>query len=123
MSNTLNFEIAQGDTMAMGITITNELTGAAPSPNLTAVEFLVKDSLTDADSAAVLVRHTDTAAQLTINDANGWTLTIKATSAETAALTAGRYKCVCTTEDASSNTLEAFRGTFVVHPRGSDPAS
>ena len=122
MSNILNFEVAQGDTMALAITITNTLTGSAPTPDLTSVEFLVKSSLTDADSAAILARHSDTAAQLTIDDANGWTITIKATSVETAALTAGRYKCVCTTVDADSNTMEAFRGTFVVHPRGSDPS-
>lgn len=122
MSSILNFELAQGDTMAVGITITNSLTGSAPTPDLTAVEFLVKNSLTDADAAAILARHTDTAAQLTIDDANAWTCTIKATSAETAALTAGRYKCVCTTEDAGSNTIEAFRGDFVIHPRGSDPS-
>ena len=122
MSSILNFELAQGDTIEEGITITNTLTGSAPSPNLSAVEFLVKTSLTDADSAALLARHTDTGAELTIDDANGWTFTIKATSAETAAMTAGRYKCVCTTEDASSNTKEAFRGDFILHPRGSDPA-
>lgn len=122
MSSILNFALAQGDTIEEGIAITNTFSGVAPSPNLTAVEFLVKSSLTDTDSEAILARHTDTASQLTIDDANGWTCTIKATSAETAALTAGRYKCVCTTEDASGNTAEAFRGNFVIHPRGSDPA-
>ena len=122
MSSILNFELAQGDTIEEGITITNTFSGVAPTPNLTAVEFLVKSSLTDADSAALLARHTDTAAELTIDDANAWTCTIKATSVETAAMTAGRYKCVCTTEDASGNTVEAFRGNFILHPRGSDPA-
>ena len=122
MSSILNHEIAQGDTLAVGVTITNELTQAAPSPDLSTVEVLVKSSLSDADPAAVLARHTDTAAQLTIDDADAWTITIKATSAETAALTAGKYRWVCTTIDASSNTVEAFRGKFTVHPRGSDPS-
>jgi len=122
MSNTLNFEITQGDTMAEQVVIANRLTDVAPVPDLITVEFLVKNSLTDADVSAVLARHTDTAAELVIDDANLWTCTIKATSVETAALTAGRYRCVCTTEDASANTGEAFRGTFVVHPRGSDPS-
>lgn len=126
MSSILNLEITQGDTMALGITITNELSGSAPAPDLLTVEFLVKQSLSDDDSTAVaplgMARHTDTVAQLTIDDANAWTITVKATSAETAALTAGRYKCVCTTVDASGNTVEAFRGDFIVHPRGSDPS-
>lgn len=122
MSNTLNFEITQGDTMVDQVAISNRLTDAAPVPDLITVEFLVKNSLTDADLASVLARHTDTAAELVIDDADLWTCSIKATSAETAALTAGRYKCVCTTEDANGNTSEAFRGSFVVHPRGSDPS-
>lgn len=122
MSNILNFEITQGDTMAEQVVIVNRLTDAAPSPDLTTVEFLVKESLTDADASAILARHTDIAAQLTIDDANTWTCTFKATSAETAALTAGRHKCVCSTEDANGSTMEAFRGGFVVHPRGSDPS-
>ena len=127
MSSILNFTFAQGDTIAEGITIENSLTGAAPSPNLSTVEILIKQSLTAADSTAVaplgMTRQSSDAAQIAIVDANAWTITFKATSAETAAMTAGRYKIVCTTVDAASNTAEAFRGDFILRARASDPSS
>ena len=123
MSSILNFSFAQGDTIAEGITIENSLTGAAPSPDLVTVEILVKSSLSDSDASAVLDRDSGVAAEIAIVDANAWTITFKATSAETAAMTAGRYKIVCTTVDASDNTAEAFRGDFILRARASDPSS
>ncbi len=122
MSSILNFKLAQGDTMAEGLAITNTKSTAPPIADLATVEFLVKNKLTDADATAVLDRHTDVVAELVIDDANGWTITIKATAAETFAIPAGRYKCVCSTIDTSGNTVEAFRGAFVVRSRGSDPS-
>ncbi len=127
MSSTLNFTFAQGDTIAEGLTLANELTEVAPASDLATVEILIKEDLAAADSTAVaplgLTRRSTVGAEITIVDANLWTMTFKATKVETAAFTPGTYGIVCTAVDALGNVAEAFRGSFTIRPRGSDPAT
>ena len=121
MSSAISLTIAQGDTVAEGYTLTNSKTEVAPTADLTTIEVLIKTNLSDADGDAL--QTLTGGSGVTIVDANAWTITVDITSAQTAALAVGRHKWVCTTIDASSNTVEAFRGDFVVRQRGSDPSS
>lgn len=123
MSSRINFTIAQGDDLEDSFVATLRRTGVVPTSDLTKVEFLVKNSLRDADGDAVLTSHTDTATTLTIDDANAWTFTILAAGTITLAMAPGRYKCVCTTVDAAGKKREAFRGDFILTAVASDPAS
>lgn len=122
MSTTLHGRTAKGDTFSDGFQATNELTGAAPTPTLVTVECLIKSEYADTDAAAVLTLRTG-GTGITVTSAALWQFTIAMTATQTAALTAGAYKWVCTTIDSSSQKQEAFRGDFTVLERGSDPAS
>ena len=123
MSSRIDLKFTQGDTIAESFTTTNEITEAAPSSNLSTVEILIKTNPDDADASALMRRISTDAAELVIDSAANWQFTMKATSAETAALAAGRWWIICSTIDAASNTEEAFRGRFTLVARGSDPSS